>query len=197
MKKTIIFDTETTGIVPKGMMYKDPNYPRLLQLAWVILDEDGNELDKRKNYIKPNGFLVPNTEFHKANGLTQEVCDKGENPIDELNFLLDAIEKSEVLLAHNMLFDYFIIASELHKNNIIRKIERKPKYCTMMSTIDFCQLPSPYGRGFKFPRLEELYKKLFNETFENAHDAFADVKATARCYVELNRLGVPIKEVLK
>ena len=57
----------------------------------------------------------------------------------------------------------------------------------MKSTTDFCQLPGPYG--YKWPRLEELYQKLFGEDFENRHQALADVRACAKCYFELRRLG--------
>ena len=50
----------------------------------------------------------------------------------------------------------------------------------------------PGGRGgrFKWPKLTELHVKLFGEAFAEAHNASADVEATARCFLELIRLGV-------
>src|SRR5690606_8051357 len=50
---------------------------------------------------------------------------------------------------------------------------------------------------FKWPKLEELYQKLFNEKFEEAHNAAADVVATTRCFFELIRLNVITAERLK
>lgn len=44
--------------------------------------------------------------------------------------------------------------------------------------------------GFNGPILQELHNHLFNEDFDGAHDALADVKATARCFFELKRLGI-------
>ena len=41
------------------------------------------------------------------------------------------------------------------------------------------------GRKFKLPALMELYKHLFNEKFESAHNASADVEATALCLFKL------------
>ena len=42
-------------------------------------------------------------------------------------------------------------------------------------------------KGFKAPKLEELYFKIFDEKIINAHNASADVDATARCFFELLR----------
>ena len=52
---------------------------------------------------------------------------------------------------------------------------------------DFCQLPGGRGGKFKFPTLVELNNFLFNENFDEAHNATADVEATARCFFELLR----------
>ena len=41
-----------------------------------------------------------------------------------------------------------------------------------------------YG-GYKSPKLIELYKYVFNEEFENAHSADADVDACAKCYFQM------------
>ena len=42
-------------------------------------------------------------------------------------------------------------------------------------------------KGFKAPKLEELYEIIFKEKIINAHNAAADVDATARCFFELLR----------
>ena len=42
-------------------------------------------------------------------------------------------------------------------------------------------------KGFKSPKLEELYETIFQEKMVNAHDAAFDVDATARCFFELLR----------
>ena len=55
----------------------------------------------------------------------------------------------------------------------------------MKSMTDIMQLPGPYG--FKYPSLNELHNWLFGCSFEGAHDALDDVKATAKCFFELKR----------
>jgi DNA polymerase-3 subunit alpha len=51
-----------------------------------------------------------------------------------------------------------------------------------------CKIPGGQGR-FKWPTLAELHTTLFDVGFEGAHDAFADVRATARAFFEMARRG--------
>ena len=51
----LFFDTETTGL-PKN--WKAPvtdleNWPRMIQIAWILCDEAGNKLDTQVHIIKP------------------------------------------------------------------------------------------------------------------------------------------------
>lgn len=53
-----------------------------------------------------------------------------------------------------------------------------------------CQLPGGRGGRFKSPKLEELSEKLFGHKFDEAHNAAADVNATAQAFFEMMRLEV-------
>ncbi len=51
----LFFDTETTGL-PRN--YKAPvsdsnNWPRMVQIAWRLMDEKGGEIDSQDFIIKP------------------------------------------------------------------------------------------------------------------------------------------------
>ena len=186
----LFFDTETTG-VPKN--YKAPasdvkNWPRLVQLAWLLTDGGGAEISHGEFIIKPDGFTIP-AEAAKIHGITTEIAAK--SGVD-LKVALDAfvaeIEKASVLIAHNVQFDEKIIGAELIRLGYSNHVEAKPRKCTMHSSTDYCRLPGPYG--YKWPKLVELHQKLFREGFEGEHRALADVRACARCYFELVRLGV-------
>ena len=59
--KIVFFDTETTGL-PRD--YNAPsskldNWPRLVQLAWIVSDYDGNVISSENHIIIPNGFEYP------------------------------------------------------------------------------------------------------------------------------------------
>ena len=52
-----------------------------------------------------------------------------------------------------------------------------------------CKLPNQRPGAYKWPKLTELHQHLFGEPMTDAHNALADTLATARCYVEMQRLG--------
>jgi hypothetical protein len=56
----------------------------------------------------------------------------------------------------------------------------------MEASTDFCKIQGYYG--YKWPKLSELHIKLFGEDFDGAHDALADIEATARCFWEMRKL---------
>lgn len=89
------------------------------------------------------------------------------------------------LVAHNIAFDEKIIGAEFIRNGMENSIPFKRKICTMKSTKDYCAINGPYG--FKWPTLSELYYKLFGTYFDEAHNAAADIEATAECFWELRR----------
>ena len=62
----------------------------------------------------------------------------------------------------------------------------------MQRSTNFCAIPNPnsYYGGYKWPKLEELYRKLFGRMFDNAHDALADVVATKECFFALKQRGI-------
>jgi exonuclease RNase T and DNA polymerase III len=64
----------------------------------------------------------------------------------------------------------------------------RPTLCTMQATIQYCNIPGRFGP--KWPKLMELYTKLFGQEFDGAHDAMADIVATKECFFELIRRGV-------
>jgi len=74
----------------------------------------------------------------------------------------------------------------LRGGNYGRNREPGGRIDTMMETIDFVGACFPNGTVGKFPRLEELYYKLFQSTFP-AHNSMEDVRALRRCYYELKK----------
>ena len=56
----------------------------------------------------------------------------------------------------------------------------KRTYCTMQAGTNFCKIPGKYG--YKWPKLMELYVKLFGHDFEGAHNAMSDIDATQECF---------------
>ena len=188
----LFFDTETTGL-PKN--YKAPytdteNWPRAVQIAWILY-KDGSEFSSSDCIIKPEGFLIPK-ESSDVHGFTDEIADQTGLPLKSVLKKFNAdVDMSDSIVAHNINFDRNIYGSELIRLNAVgaaAKFMAKPMLCTMESSTEYMKLPGKYG--YKWPRLEELHKHLFDEDFDGAHNALNDIRATARCYFELKRRGI-------
>jgi len=183
----LFFDTETTGLPKRwDVPAKDlENWPRLVQIAWIFLDKNGNEISSESKIIKPEGFIIPE-ESSKVHGITTQIAlKKGDDLKKILLEYLEMTNKSKYLIAHNMSFDEKIIEAEFIRKKISNSLFQPEKICTKEIATEFCQIPGAYG--FKWPTLSELHIKLFGNDFEDAHDALVDVKACARCFFELKK----------
>ena len=185
----LFFDTETTGL-PKN--WKAPvtdldNWPRLVQLAYLVYDYDENLIHSCNEIIKPIGFTIP-MDASKVHGITTDIANQRGSKIEEVFELFSIhLKRAKVIVAHNMAYDEKIIGSELIRLGLENTLDSKEKICTMISTVDLCKIDGPYG--YKWPKLEELHRFLFNYDFDGAHDALADIQATAKCFWELTQKG--------
>ena len=193
----LFFDTETTGL-PKN--WKAPvtdldNWPRLVQLAYLVYDFDGNLILSCNEIIKPNGFTIP-ADASNVHGITTDIANQRGSKIEEVFELFSIhLRRAKVVVAHNMAYDEKIIGSELIRLGFHNILDDKEKICTMISTVDLCKIDGPYG--YKWPKLEELHRFLFKHDFDGAHDALADIKATAKCFWELaNRNIIKINKIV-
>lgn len=189
-KSYLIFDTETTGL-PKN--WKAPiadsnNWPRLVQIAWQHCDNSGNVLSDSNYIVKPQGFIIPEDAV-KIHGISTETAiNEGIALEVVLNEFARAMQLSDHLVAHNINFDEKIVGAEFLRLNIENQLSNIPKICTMEMSTDHCRLSGQYG--YKWPSLSELHNKLFNNKFDEAHDAAVDVKACVDCFFKLKEIGV-------
>lgn len=191
--KLLFFDCETNGL-PKDYKasYTDlNNWPRVTSIAWILAAETGEMFACDHFLIRPDGWEIPKEKFWIDQGFSTERSLQEGTPIGHVLELFTAAKmRADVLVAHNLNFDHRIVWAEIIRSG------RQPrsgmaKICTMISSTSYCRLPQPNGRkGIKWPSLAELYQKLFDQPFEGAHDAKADIMATAKCFYELVRLGV-------
>jgi DNA polymerase III epsilon subunit-like protein len=198
--KILFLDTETNGLPRdwRAPVSKVDNWPRIIQLAWMLTDEFGETIDQQVDLIKPNGWQIPNEPFWINNGFTQETSLAEGIPFSEaLKKFMVALNRADVVVAHNMNFDYNVMGAEMIRHEA-KADARKEKICTMTVSTDLLKLPGRFEGTFKFPRLEELYQWLFNASFEGAHDALVDVQACRECFFELMDRGhIKIRDVVE
>jgi DNA polymerase III epsilon subunit-like protein len=165
------------------------NWPRLVQIAWCAFDSQHRELESASHIIRPDGFEIrpDSTAIH---GITQDQALAEGLPIQEVLGELQRIAAGATsVIAHNASFDGSVIAAEYVRLRKMPPFLPKDMVCTMEASTDFCRLPGG-PRGYKWPRLDELYAKLFEASFDGAHDAGVDAKACADCFFELQKRGV-------
>ncbi len=184
---TLIYDSESTGVVKHKLSASDSSQPRLVQLGAILFE--GEEIIAEMNVIvKPEGFEIPK-EAEAVHGISTEYALKYGVPLRSAMSLFHQLTKiAEVVVAHNIDFDKKIIEIEDIKLGVPYCLKDKKLFCTMKATTDICQIPGRYGE-YKWPKLIEAYKFLFHETFEGAHDALADVRATKRTFEHLQTIG--------
>lgn len=185
MAKYLFFDTETTGV--------DRNGDRIVQISWILTDEQDNELSVESYIIRPDGYEIP-ARVSAIHGITTERATEEGLPLEEV---MSAFEfdwnRADAIVAHNIGFDLSFVRREAENAGITLK-EKSVWFDTMEAGTDVCKLPGRYhGSGYspyKSPKLIELYRHLFRKGFEDAHTASADTQACRECFWELARRDV-------
>src|SRR5690606_13428233 len=120
----------------------------------------------------------------QIHGITNERAnEEGQDLKQTLSKFIDAVSKAKYLCGHNIEFDINIIGAELFRCGINNVLPEKAAIDTKNDeTTEYCAIPGGRGGKFKWPTLTELYQKLFNSSFAEAHNAAFDVAATAKVF---------------
>lgn len=181
----LFFDTETTGFPQWACAPNHPAQCRLVQLAWVLTDENFKEVASYYSLIFPQTNRIAMSEgASKAHGITDDILKKYGVQINAaLKPLEEVMASSSYLIAHNIKFDKLILNIE-EANNDISFTWPENEFCTMLGTTNLCRIPKvksvssvPQGPPFKWPKLHEALSILCKKELTNAHDALADVRA--------------------
>ena len=196
---SLIFDTETTGL-PRdynAALTDLDNWPRMVQIAWQLHDKTGKLLNNDSIIIKPENYTIPFNAI-QIHGITNE---RALNEGKQLKLVLEQfilmIDQCTYLCGHNIGFDINIIGAELLRCGLPNVFNEKLIIDTKNdATTNFCALPGGRGGKYKWPTLTELYSKLFNSPFDEAHNAAFDVQATSRVFFEIIKRGITkVKEI--
>ena len=119
MKNLLFIDTETTGLPSNyDLDYSNTNnWPRLVQIAWLLYNEEGVLLETSNFIIEPEGFDIPQEaiEIHKINN--EKAINEGEELVIVLFKFLEVLSKSNFLIGHNINFDEKVVSKKLGSLN--------------------------------------------------------------------------------
>ena len=197
--KILFFDTETTGL-PRD--YDEPytnvkNWPRLVQLSWIIEDSDKKELEERDFIIKPDGFIIPE-KATKIHHIRHDWAERnGKDLFTVLHEFYSYLIEADLLVGHNIEFDINIVAAEFFRlgnkfpefKKCAKHLDSMHIFCTMETGAYYTKIET-YNGEYKWPKLIELYRHLFGHDFKGAHNSLDDIRATRECFWEMLRLDI-------
>jgi DNA polymerase III epsilon subunit-like protein len=157
------------------------------------MDGPSRELASVSLIIKPDGWFISDATT-KIHGITQDIAENAGVPIVvALAVFTQLCRLANERIAFNIDFDQRIIArgmAHIKKEDISSNL---PSFCVMKAMAPLCKIPKPDATRhytpndpWKLPKLAEAYQHAFHKHFHGAHNALADVKATADLYWWLN-----------
>ena len=192
----LFIDTETTGLpINDKVAYTNlDNWPYLVQVALIIEDDNYGILAKRNIILKPNGYSIPESSARIHGISNAQAVKEGEDRKQVICFLDTVLYNSDIIIGHNVSFDLNVVKAEIIRVKGIENtlfVKKKHNIIdTMNLGVNVCKIPnlsfySSQSQPYKYPKLAELYYKLFNKHFDNQHDAMSDIQATYDCYYKL------------
>lgn len=175
--KHLLFDLETTNLVHNSLqpLHKQP---KIIEIFGLILQEGTwEEVATFHSYVDP-GVPIPK----KVTEITRITDDMvaGKPKFHQIADDWEAFcEQADVIAAHNFSYDKAVLTFEY------QRLGRTPK----LPEVHVCTVEATeWMKGHRLS-LTNLHQELFGEPFANAHSAEDDVRAMARCYVELHKRG--------
>ena len=187
----IFIDTETTGLPLKRdrLIYQLSNWPRLVEIAWIECNDNGEVIAEYNKIIKPESFEIPQSAS-AIHGITTAKAMVEGVPINQvLKDFHKSFTRSSLIIGHNVDFDAKVINTEYIRKGFLWQHFQflwKRKKCTMKSSTKICRIKTGHGY-YKYPTLSELHTKLFGRSYDQKHEALRDVRACMKCYFELKR----------
>ena len=152
-----VVDVETTGF----------NYRKDRIIQFGAVKVRNHQIVDTLNFLANPGIPIPD-EASKVNGITNEMVEGMPGFTEHINEVL-AFISSDILLSHNAPFDKGFIEYQFGETLPNRWLD----------TLSYAKEYYPYSSNYK---LGTLYKDLMQEEPENAHDALADCKMTAKVF---------------
>lgn len=211
--KFVFIDLETSGL-PKQPNYKDYysyhetkyyDSSRVVQIAILIYEHDEStqpnavegsleHISSRQKFnlikehniiIKPDNFVINNSEIH---GIQHEIAAfSGVDFKQAVGMFINDIKDASLLIAHNVLFDRNILASEMSRYGLKNELEiftSIPTFCTSRGCKNITKIKFNIHE-YKQPKLKELFKFLFKYEPSGLHDALQDTRILCMCFFEL------------
>lgn len=181
--KTIIFDTETTGLLLPSTAPLEKQ-PRIIEFGAVELR--GAEVVERHNIMINPGQPITD-EITKITGIRNEELVGMPAFSDVADHIMKIMSGAHYWIAHNAPFDHTMLMNEFRRMGWEEAVLPRPVelICTAQ---EFTPMVG------KRPRLIELYERIMGEPLAQTHRAIDDAWALAQVVIKSNMLEVLLEE---
>lgn len=182
---TVIFDTETTGLLkPKASPLSAQ--PEIIEIYCMKIKEDVVDGKRVMDFIGEIDTFVkpmhpPSAEITKITGITDSMLDGAPTFAKLYPALSEFFFGVHRVVAHNLAFDRGMLVNELTRLDKQFKFPWPPSHlCTVEKSMKYEQ---------RRMNLTRLHEHLFGQGFPGAHRAKNDVLPLFRCYQEMVKRG--------
>ena len=169
--KTVIWDTETTGLLKPDANHVDEQ-PRIIEFAGIALGDDDAIIDSYECLINPG--IPISDEITRITGIRMDDLAHERPFISHYDNICSLFSGAGKMIAHNLSFDRAMLANELIRIDCLIKFPWPPIHlCTVEATMNLEGVRLNLGR---------LYEKATGLQHEKAHRAMNDVLALYECY---------------
>ena len=168
VRKVVVFDTETTDIAGYIVSYALVEYDMIEKK----ITNETYELVNPQAKINPEAMAV-----HK---ITQQDVEGKPTFLDIRDKFLDILQNADLIVGHNILYDFGVLKRELERSNYYTNYLDLPIFDTMYFSVDVVELAKK-----KMPRLEEAVAYFFGHQNATYHNALEDVKMTLKVFEKL------------
>ncbi|MBL3676476.1 MAG: 3'-5' exonuclease [Alphaproteobacteria bacterium] len=176
--KALIFDTETTGLLPPSIA-RDNYQPRIIEFFGHIIDDDGSSIRELEFFCNPG--IEISEEITSITGI------KKSDVVDAPPFshyaesVRGLLQDADAIVAHNLAYDWKMLDLELSRCGAGADLGwPKIRICTVKESL--------FYKGYRL-NLNALHEFLFGCRFSGSHRARTDVGALTRCYIEMRKRG--------
>lgn len=163
-------------------------WPRMIHLSWILLNEELKPVEDFDCIIKPEGFKLTPGIIKYAQLEEGEVERRGIDLEPVLDQFTESAAKAEFIFAHNLNANENILAAEYVRFKKSIQFFKKKRFCLMEEGTYYCKIPNK-GGGYKWPTLTELHVNCFQKGYSPSGNARADVIAAARCFIKMKKTG--------
>ncbi len=185
IKKIVVFDTETSGLVAGTHV--------VLSISWQVLDNKLRKISEKTYFFDwPSDERRITDEAIYVNGLTKErLAELGtSDKAEALQEFADVITDADLLVAHNGAFDVRFVKADAVEVGVRITFQNKELWDTMHRMTYYCKIPRSWYE-YKWPKLSELADKLrVRQTDIDYHQSADDVEVTARCFRAIVKRGI-------